>query len=169
MGIKGWLARLRGRHASESGTRSEADSVSAEIHEAAISGLNFGTAIESHQKWKMRLRAVIESRSQEELDPNVVCRDEQCDLGKWIHGVGGQQFGAQPGFVDLREKHAHFHARVGRVLSLAQSGQKDLAMAEMSTGEYARVSWELIGDLASMFVRLKDRKALNRAASIVDP
>jgi methyl-accepting chemotaxis protein len=152
MDIKGWLARLLEEHDDGAG------SVPAVPYEA--SGLNFGTAIEAHRQWKMRLQAVIESRSREKLDPMVVCRDDRCDLGDWIHGEGGRQFGAEPQFADLRRKHAYFHVCAGRILSLAQSGQTDLAMAEMSPGgEFARASWEVVGDLASMFTRLKEVKA----------
>jgi methyl-accepting chemotaxis protein len=148
MDIKGWLARLLEN-------RDEVHSVPPEILEA--SGLNFGTAIEAHQEWKVRLRAVIESKSQEKLDPNVVCRDDQCELGRWIHGEGGRQFDDEPQFADLRRKHAYFHACAGRVLLLAQSGHKDRAIAEISPGgDFAQASWEVIGDLASMFTRLRD-------------
>jgi methyl-accepting chemotaxis protein len=146
-GHQGWLARLLE-------SRDEVHS-SAEILEA--SGLNFGTAIEVHQEWKVRLQAVIESRSQETLDPNVVCRDDQCELGRWIHGEGGRQFDDEPQFADLRRKHAYFHACAGRVVLLAQSGHKDRAIAEISPGgDFAQASWEVIGDLASMFTRLRD-------------
>ncbi len=156
MNIKDWLARLVKDLAGESGAGTAADPVPAELHEKAISGLNFGTAIEAHQEWKSRLLALIESRCREELDPNVVCRDDQCELGKWLHGVGGRQFGGEPQFADLRNRHAYFHVCAGRVLSLVQSGQKELATAEMSPGgEFARTSWEVIGDLASMFLRLQ--------------
>ena len=148
MDIKGWLARLMEDSA-------EVHSVPAEPLEAA--GLNFGTAIEAHQKWKLRLQAVIESKSQEKLDPDVLCLDDQCDLGKWIYGEGGRQFGGERKFADLRDKHAYFHVCAGRVLSLVQSGHKDQAIGEISPGgDFAQASWEVIGDLASMFTRLKE-------------
>lgn len=158
MGINSWLAQFTGDDDAASGSRTGPGS--SHPHEEEASGLNFRTAIEVHQQWKMRLHAVIEAKSGEEMDPDAVSRDDQCELGQWIHGVGGRQFAGQPQFVDLMKKHAQFHLCAGRVLSLAQSGQQALAAAQMAPGgEFARVSREIVGDLAAMFMRLKEVKA----------
>jgi hypothetical protein len=157
MGITGWLARMLRDDSASPTTASGAASLPAQAQQEAAGGLNFRSAIEAHQKWKLRLQAVIESSSREKLDPSVIGRDDQCELGKWIHGAGGRQFGAELQFADLSRKHAYFHVCAGRVLSLAQNGQKKRALTEISaTGEFGRVSREVIGDLASMFVRLNE-------------
>jgi len=161
MGIASWLSRvLQGDNVDESGARPGASSLPPEPQEEAASGLNFRTAIEAHQKWKMRLQAVVDSKSREKLDPKVVCRDDQCDLGKWIDGEGARQFAGQAQFVDLSRKHTYFHVCAGHVLTLAQSGQRDLATAALASGgEFATASRDVVGVLASMFMRLKDVKA----------
>lgn len=159
MGIGGWLGRLLKAEDADSDAKTESGSDSTGPQEEAAAGLNFRTAIEAHQQWKMRLQAVIEMRSDEKLDPKAVCLDDQCDLGKWIHGDGGGQFAGDPQFADLRRKHAYFHVCAGRVLSLAQSGQNERAMVEMSSmGEFSRVSRAVVGELASLFVRLNQAK-----------
>lgn len=159
MSINRWLAQLTGDDVAGSGSRTGPGSNPAPAREEEASGLNFRTAIEAHQEWKMRLHAVIEAKSPEGLDPVLVSRDDQCELGQWIHGAGGRQFDGQPQFVDLVKKHAAFHLCAGRVLSLAQSGQQALAAAEMAPGgEFARISREVVGDLAAMFMRLKEVK-----------
>lgn len=159
MGTGGWLGRLVKDEGADPRAQARPGPALIEPQQEAAAGLNFRKAIEAHQKWKTRLQAVIEMKSDEALDPKVVCRDDQCDLGKWIHGAGGGQFTGDPQFVELRRKHAYFHVCAGRVLSLAQAGQKDRAMVEMaSMGEFSRVSRAVVGDLASLFVRLNEAK-----------
>lgn len=154
MAIGGWLGRLLSNEGAEVDTKISGSQM-VEPQEEAAAGLNFRTAIEAHQRWKMRLQAVIEMKSSETLDPKVVCRDDQCDLGKWIHGEAGRRFSDDPQFVELRSKHAYFHVCAGRILTLAQAGQKERAMAEMSSmGEFSRVSRSVVGELASLFMRL---------------
>lgn len=123
-------------------------------------GLDFSEAIEAHQDWKLRLQAVIEGRSVEKLDPQVVGRDDRCLLGCWILGEGARRFGGQRKFADLRAKHAYFHVCAGRILALAQSGQKEAAVTELGpTGEFARLSRDVTTDLAALFLRLKGGEA----------
>lgn len=118
-------------------------------------GLDFHQAIEAHQGWKLRLQAVVEGRSQEQLDPRVIGRDDQCLLGQWIRGAGARQFGGQRKFADLRTRHAYLHLCAGRILALAQAGQKGAAVTELGpTGEFARLSRDVTSDLAALFLRL---------------
>ena len=49
---------------------------------AELAGLNFLTAIEAHIKWKGRLESYIDGTSDEDLKVEVICRDDQCPLGK---------------------------------------------------------------------------------------
>ena len=58
-----------------------------------LAGLNFMTAIEAHIKWKSRLESYIQGTSTEDLKVEVICRDDQCPLGKWIYSAGGERFG----------------------------------------------------------------------------
>lgn len=148
MGFRQWLmGLLRG------GDGPAAGDIDPLQEEAA--GLNFRTAIEAHQKWKYRLRAVIDGTSEETLQPEMVARDDQCVLGKWIHGPGGQQFGHDHQFKGLKEWHAHFHVCAGHVLSLAQAGETEAALKDLNKGHYAKASMKVVQDLAQMYNRLK--------------
>jgi len=127
------------------------------VQETSDRGAEFdvAAAIESHQDWKLRLRAVIEGRSQERLDPRIIGRDDQCQLGKWIHTAGARQFGGRRKFADLRARHAYFHVCAGRILTLALSGQKEAAVTEIGpTGEFSRVSRDVTADLQALLPRL---------------
>jgi hypothetical protein len=74
-----------------------------------VAGLNFKTSIEVHMHWKLRLKAVIEGNSTEQLDPAVICRDDECILGKWIYGESSERYRSSGLFKELCEHHALFH------------------------------------------------------------
>lgn len=119
-----------------------------------VQGLNFRTAIEAHLKWKMRLEAFIDGTSGEQLTVGIVGRDDQCMLGKWIHGSGGERFRAEPGFGTLQAKHAWFHRCAAGVLSQAEAGDREGALKRLQRGEYARASIDVTRELASLYRRL---------------
>ncbi len=105
-----------------------------------IGGLNFKTALEAHIKWKVRLMGVVDGTGTEVLDPRVVAQDNQCALGKWIYGQGGQDYGSNPEFKELVSAHTHFHKCAGHVLDLALDGKNADAKAQVEGGDFAKAS-----------------------------
>ena len=83
--------------------------------------LDVDSAIEAHRQWKVRLRQAIADH--QKLDADSICRDDQCPLGRWIHGPGGARWGARPVFVELRDKHAVFHQTAGQVAQVINAGR----------------------------------------------
>jgi hypothetical protein len=71
--------------------------------------MNLDHAIEAHRQWKVRLRMFINGTSAERLDPAAGAKDNQCDLGKWIHGPA-TAYASRPCYVALKGAHAEFHA-----------------------------------------------------------
>lgn len=53
-------------------------------------------AIDSHLKWKARLRDYITGASKEDLQVENVSRDDACPLGYWLSGIGGERFARRP-------------------------------------------------------------------------
>lgn len=121
---------------------------------AELAGLNFMTAIDAHMKWKTRLENYIQGTSSEDLKVEVVCRDDQCPLGKWIYSTGGERFGTIDTFGEMKGQHALFHQCAGRVLETAQSGKKEEAMRLLQYGDYVRASEQVKRLLAKLYVRL---------------
>jgi hypothetical protein len=149
VGMKQWLARILGGRPAPS-----RPAAAPALQVQQVLEINVRNAIEAHQAWKRRLEAAIRSGSAFESDPRLVGRDDVCPLGRWIHGAGGRQFGAEPKFLDLKAKHAAFHQCAGRALSLARAGDDGEALQEMSSSsDFANLSWEVVGDLASIFSR----------------
>lgn len=121
---------------------------------AELAGLNFMTAIEAHIKWKGRLESYIDGTSDEDLKVEVICRDDQCPLGKWIYGTGGERFGTIETFGEMKGQHALFHQCAGRVVETAQAGKKDEARRLLQYDDYVRASEQVKRLLAKLYVRL---------------
>ena len=84
--------------------------------------MDLNHAVLAHQAWKSRLNQYLGGSSQEPLDPIVISKDDQCELGKWIHGEGRKVFHDEPAFQALHECHEHFHRKAGEVVKMAQQG-----------------------------------------------
>ncbi len=85
--------------------------------------MNFEDAIAAHIKWKVRLNQFIDGTSTEKLSSATVCKDNLCDLGKWIYGDGAQ-YKSAPHYQDLVKKHANFHICAADVVKKVETGDK---------------------------------------------
>lgn len=121
-----------------------------EDKKAAIKNeINIMDAINAHVIWKIRLERYLNGTSDENLDPNIICRDDQCVLGKWIHGPALKHFSDDNGFVALRDDHAKFHIVVGKVVSNVQANDKAAADALMK-GDYMAASRKVVNALTEL-------------------
>lgn len=84
--------------------------------------MDFEEAVAAHRKWKSHLRLHIDGSSTEMLDPDVIGRDDLCDLGQWIHGEGGATMSAKPEFQAMKRSHAQFHRVAEEVLRKSKEG-----------------------------------------------
>jgi aerotaxis receptor len=94
--------------------------------------LRLESAIEAHLQWKAKLRNAV--RRKEHLDAEAICRDDRCELGRWIHGDGKARWRHVPAFTELLARHASFHQEVGKIARQVNAGQLDAAMAAMNGG-----------------------------------
>lgn len=93
----------------------------------AATEVDFDSAIEAHLKWKARLANFISGLSTESLRSEIICKDDQCPLGKWIHG-DGKKFNQFQSFSNLRTHHAQFHRAAGAIVKAMEGGNKKLAL-----------------------------------------
>lgn len=117
---------------------------------SSVDGFDFDQAIEAHRHWKVRLRKAI--ANQEHLDAATICKDDQCPLGKWIHGPGGSTWGTKPTFVDLAERHAEFHQAAGQVAQVIND--RAFENAERLIGSGSRFA-QLSSEVATLLTRAK--------------
>lgn len=126
-------------------------------HGAELGGLNFMAAIDVHMKWKGRLEGYIQGTSREDMHVDQISRDDQCQLGQWIHGAGAAQYGTLDTFAEMRAQHAHFHICAGKVLATAKEGRKQDALHMLAHGDYLRASERVKMLLAKLYVQIAER------------
>ncbi len=154
MGIFNWFKRLASAetvHEANSPPPPEGN------HGAELGGLNFMAAIDVHMKWKGRLESYIQGASGEEMQVEIVSRDDQCQLGQWIYGAGAAQYGTLDTFAEMRAQHAHFHVCAGKVLATAKEGRKQDALHMLAHGDYLRASERIKMLLAKLYVQIAER------------
>ncbi|MFA9219080.1 MAG: CZB domain-containing protein, partial [Sphingomonadaceae bacterium] len=114
--------------------------------------------IAAHRKWKITLRKAITEK--QTLDAEVICRDDRCALGLWIHGAGGRQWRNKPGFSELVSKHAQFHQSAGTVAKTINAGdyQRALGMIDVDS-QFSAISGEVVNVI--LHVKSATANALN--------
>ncbi|BBP02097.1 CZB domain-containing protein [Sulfuriferula nivalis] len=118
-------------------------------------GLDVNAAINAHMAWKKRLDDLLASQNgRDALDPLHVCRDDQCEPGKWIHGEVAIMLSESEEYHRLRAAHADFHQAAAKVITLVQSGRDDEARESLTTGEFARNSSRVKTELSRMYLDL---------------
>lgn len=126
--------------------------VMTESEEAA--GINIKTAIDAHIRWRHRLESFVQGTSGEQLYFDVVSADDQCVLGRWIHGEAKDKYGHLALFGELVTIHAQFHRHAGEVLDKACSGQHQVALGLLQSGGYPRCSVKVKHLLAKLYVEV---------------
>lgn len=122
---------------------------------AQIQGLDFVAAIEAHRKWKARLAEYADGTSKETLDHSVICRDDQCALGKWIYSEGQTFTGHLPLFHQIKAKHAQFHISASQIVEMIQLNRKEEALNNLLDGEFSKNSREVQTLLSQLYMQMK--------------
>lgn len=111
--------------------------------------INIMKAINAHVRWKIRLEKYVDGTSEEKLDPKIVCRDDQCQLGKWINGPALAHFRDDEGLATLRDHHAQFHVVAGEVVNKMHANDK-VAAEGLLKREYMEASRKVVRDLTEL-------------------
>lgn len=133
------------------------ESSGAKVRESIRSEIDIVECIDAHMKWKGRLQSYLDGTSKEQLDSTIICRDDQCTLGKWIHGPALNYFQDDDGFHKLRSDHANFHVVAGAVVKKVQENDRAGSDALLKN-EYARASREVIQDLTELNKHLQSQE-----------
>ena len=107
------------------------------------------TAIQAHDSWKTRFLASIQGQSSEVFDPNIVCFDNHCELGHWLHTSGKTNYTHHPKFSELVSHHKMFHFAASNALALHHRGKTEEAQT-MLTGQLAQYSAAMERDLCQL-------------------
>jgi hypothetical protein len=154
MGLFDWFSALS--KGDEKSAQAAATAQMGGIKEdSVVQGLDFVAAIEAHRKWRERLSEYTQGTSNEKLDHAVICRDDQCALGKWIYGPGVTFTGHLPLFHQLKAKHAQFHISAAQVVEQVQSNHKEQAVNMLLEGDFAKNSRDVQTLLSKLYMEMK--------------
>ncbi len=106
--------------------------------EKTMSTLNLHEALDAHATWKSRVERKL-SNPQFVFGVESVAADDQCKLGKWVHGAAKKMYGHLPEYQDVRKAHADFHASAAGVLTQYEAGNIDQAY-DLLRGEFQHAS-----------------------------
>ena len=118
-------------------------------------GLDFMSALQAHRQWKIRFSNYVQDGAGDALDPQSVWRDDQSELGQWIHGDAAHKFGHLPSFAQLRDTHALFQQAAGRIVQFHHDGSSAQALQLLRGGEYTRQSLRVMGLLGALYEESK--------------
>lgn len=155
MGLFSWFSSLANSSSADAAALQPAADTHTE-ESAVVDGIDFRNAIQIHAKWKLRLRDYVEGKSKEDLRVEVVSRDDECVLGKWLNHEGQTKYGSVKDFQKLVELHRNFHQCAGQVLAHAKSGQQQHAMQMIESGDYAKVSVNVTSQIAQLYCQIKN-------------
>lgn len=124
------------------------------IRQGSINGLDFSAAVEAHQAWKARLFKYVNKASDENLDHNAICRDDQCALGKWIHGEAKRFLSEIPEYHKLKASHANFHVAAAEIVEKMNKGLQEKAQESLANGPFSEHSRETQRLLAALYSKM---------------
>jgi methyl-accepting chemotaxis protein len=96
----------------------------------------------------------LDGTSDEKLNADVICLDNQCTLGQWIYG-DGQKFKDMEGFEALRDTHANFHKCAAEVIRKTDTGEKPEAET-IFKNDYSVLSKDITRMLVKMNAVMKN-------------
>jgi hypothetical protein len=83
--------------------------------------MDLEAAMGAHAEWKMKLRAAAEKG--ESLDVATIAADNNCALGKWLHGEAKVKYASLSHYNECVTDHAHFHSEAGKIAAAVNHGK----------------------------------------------
>lgn len=116
--------------------------------------MNFNQVIFAHSDWKNRFKLFLEGK--EKLVQTDVAKDNQCELGKWLYGIG-REHAHLPEYLNVKEKHAQFHGVAAQVVGQSLKLPKDKAVQLVEVGsDYAKASAACVNAISQLKRRLEE-------------
>ena len=148
MGLYDWLKRTM--------SGEEAGEVQFDAGEESFDGLNMKAVIEAHLGWRERLEKYVAGTSTEQLDPEVIGKNDQCALGKWING-SETKFLSDKEFTELRDAHDHFHRYAAMVVANHRDGNVKMAN-DVLNAEFKQFSARVQLKIVELYTKIHRRR-----------
>ncbi len=108
---------------------------------------DFDKMIQSHSRWKFRLKDIIE-HGKSDLVIADVRNAHLCSFGQWLDSAEGRKL---PYYKELVELHRDFHDEAASILQIALSAQKEEALEKMKLGShFNQIAAKLINKIADI-------------------
>lgn len=106
--------------------------------------LDIDAMIASHQALRGRLLQLLGGGMLDpRLQPEVLCLDHRCPLGRWLHGAGRAALGPSRDLDMLVARHQYFHAQAAAIVAYHLSGEPGKAQYTLN-GTYRRSSTQVV-------------------------
>jgi hypothetical protein len=103
--------------------------------------MDLNSAIQKHAAWKFKFRSAI--LNGEHLDDASISKDDQCELGKWLHSQAGA-YAQKPALAKCASAHAEFHRLASCIAGAINDKRKDEAEKMLAyDSAFSRASTEV--------------------------
>ncbi len=89
-------------------------------------------AIQKHAQWKFKFRNALYNN--EHMDATAISKDNNCEIGKWLHGEAKALYGKQACYEKCVADHAAFHVEAGKIAAVINAKKADEAERMMAAG-----------------------------------
>ena len=87
-----------------------------------IGDLSLKDAINGHISWVTNWKTALKNRDYEKFQPEMVCKDDQCYLGKWLCSIE-DKLNQYSKYREVKDKHAQFHLLAADIITEHKKGQ----------------------------------------------
>jgi methyl-accepting chemotaxis protein len=94
--------------------------------------VDLDNAIQKHAEWKFKFRGAMHNN--EQLDAAAISKDNNCEMGKWLHGEAKTLYGQTAGQAKCLADHAAFHVEAGKVAAVINARKIEEAERMMAPG-----------------------------------
>ncbi|MGC1463034.1 MAG: CZB domain-containing protein [Terracidiphilus sp.] len=94
--------------------------------------MDLNAAIQKHAEWKFKFRSAIFTG--EMMDAAAIAKDNNCEMGKWLHGEAKALYGHQAAHAKCLANHAAFHVEAGKVAAAINAKKKADAEKMLGAG-----------------------------------
>lgn len=116
--------------------------------------MNFDEAVRAHSDWKMKLNRYL-SHPDGSINVQDLGRDNQCALGKWLHGEG-RTFSDVAEYKQLVQDHAHFHKAAAEIVIKKDKGEDIKSETALgSNSPFSRYSMSVVSLIMKMKTLVK--------------
>jgi methyl-accepting chemotaxis protein len=105
--------------------------------------MDLNTAIQKHAEWKFKFRNALLARAA--MDANAISKDNNCEMGKWLHGDAAALYGNLPAYARCLANHAAFHVEAATVAKAVNALNKEDVERKRATGSAFSAASKKVG------------------------